>query len=366
MLLFVPLGWALRYWASTPRVALISLGTTVLIELAQATVIPGRDSSLRDVLGNAVGGALGAWLYVNWATLRRPGAGRSLRLGAQGGAAWLAVLSLTGWGGRMAPTDAEWFGGWAPELGLFSHYPGKILSVTVEGVTPEEGPLSNSGPIREAMKADRLSLLVRVVSGAHPTGPAPIFLVTDGIDADQLFVGQDRRALWFHVRSRFEQWGFRGMIARLPLFPGRAVGDTALIDAGVANRTVYLRATSMAGRDEVALPLTVGWAWYGLLPMRYPMWHEWMVLNPLWLAGLALPFSYWLARANPRSAVVLVPVVVVAGLWAIPLLTGAAPSTAGEWLGALAGGVAGWSGGAVSRRRNEFHPTVRSNAPSLS
>ena len=65
VLLYLPLGvgLALAGW-NAPRAVLLSLLLSGAIEAAQI-VIPGRDSSARDVLTNALGGYLGAVLMMH-------------------------------------------------------------------------------------------------------------------------------------------------------------------------------------------------------------------------------------------------------------------------------------------------------------
>ena len=62
IILFVPLGAAVAlHVRSLPRCALSAALLSATIELAQL-YIPGRDSSLGDVLSNSLGGTLGALL----------------------------------------------------------------------------------------------------------------------------------------------------------------------------------------------------------------------------------------------------------------------------------------------------------------
>jgi glycopeptide antibiotics resistance protein len=73
ILMFVPLGCFLslllpRRWHGT----VLALALSVAAELAQI-VIPSRQPSLRDVIGNSSGAALGAvlaWLLLRWARRR--------------------------------------------------------------------------------------------------------------------------------------------------------------------------------------------------------------------------------------------------------------------------------------------------------
>src|SRR5690348_2135866 len=60
ILLFIPYGFALRLLTAKRRYVIAAVvATTIVVETLQATVIPGRDSTLGDVLSNTIGGALG-------------------------------------------------------------------------------------------------------------------------------------------------------------------------------------------------------------------------------------------------------------------------------------------------------------------
>src|SRR4051794_9178020 len=63
VVLFAPLGAGLvASGLSTRRAALIALGASIVIELLQATVIPGRFASFTDIVANTTGGFAGALL----------------------------------------------------------------------------------------------------------------------------------------------------------------------------------------------------------------------------------------------------------------------------------------------------------------
>ncbi len=79
-----------------------------------------------------------------------------------------------------------------------------------------------------------------------------------------------------------------------------------------------------------------------------------------WIGGLLLPVGYW-ARARQETAVACV--LVAAGLLLIPPATNLLPTSPREWLGAVAGFVAGAS---LSRLAHFWgaHSTQGGPAPS--
>jgi VanZ family protein len=351
ILLFMPLGWALSHWMRPRRALGLCLLATIAIETLQATVLTGRDSSLRDILSNTAGGAIGIWLFGSWRSLLWPDTRVSRALGLLATAVWAVVLTCSAYGTGLAPSTRTWFGLWTTQYGEYAQYPGKLLSLDVNGATPPHGEMPEPIPLRGAMNQNSFLLRAKVISGPEPRRTAPIFSIVDRNHDEQLVVGQDRYALLLQVRTRFEQWEFRPLIARLAMFPGRAEGDTVNIEAGKEAGDLVLRASTATEHAEVKLPLTAGWGWAAMLPFRYPVQVEWLLLNPLWLAGLILPVGYWFGRAGPVAGLVATMAVLAVGLLAAPLVAGSAPTVGVEWIGALGGAALGWGAGTRSRGR---------------
>lgn len=362
VLLFLPLGWALRLRGSTWRAVGWCLITTTVIEALQATVIAGRDSTLRDILSNTAGGALGAWACISWRSALLSTQRASIALGTTAVMGWATLLLLSGWGVRPAPSRWPWFGQWTPVLGQYVVYPGTVLSVRVGSQTPPDGPIAEPVEARDSLEMGGLITSVRAVSGPEPKGTAPMFAIYDSKRREQLFVGQERSSLILHLGNRFEAWELRGIRVRLTRFPGREAGDTIRVRAGLANRALVLEVEGPAGRDEARLPLTVGLGWSALLPFDFPIWDEWKVMNPLWLAILIAPAAYWWCRAAPLASIGLTASMLVVGLGLMPTLAGAASTTRGEWIGAVLGAASGWIGGLWSRRTPPAAPSARPEA----
>src|SRR5512143_2071197 len=196
ILLFMPLGWALCHWMTGRRAIATCFLTAVTIEALQATVIAGRDSSLRDILSNTAGGAVGVWLFAGWRTLLWPTPRRSLALGGVAALGWIVVLAVTGAGNRITPTRATWFGFWTPELAYYEPYTGRLLQVEADGWIPANGPIADPGPLRHAMEQDSFRLTLDLITGTKPSGPSLIFAVIDTNEHPQVRIGQERSALW--------------------------------------------------------------------------------------------------------------------------------------------------------------------------
>lgn len=350
ILLFIPLGWALSHWLARRPAVLTCIAATIAIETLQATVLVGRDSSSRDILANSLGGGLGVWLYHDWRHLFWPGRGTGLRLAAAALVAWFGVLTLSGFGTHLAPSSNPYYGITARAYGHYAQYDGQVLGLQVNGSVPPDGFWPDPSDLRAAMRRDSVLVTVQAVTGPAPRRTAPIYSVVDSAHDEQILVGQNRNALVLQLRTRFEQWEFRALSVRLPLFEGRNPGDTVRIEAGQRGTAWVIAASSGRRHSEMQLPLTVGWGWASMLPFRYALWDEWLLLNPVWLAGLVFPVGYWFTRSSPGVGIGCTALALGAGLAAIPRIAAAAPTTTPEWLGALLGAILGCAAGLWSRR----------------
>ena len=129
VVLFVPLGIALGCSAVSARktVALALLLSTA-IEIAQLW-IPGRESTLADIIWNTTGAAVGVG-FVCWYPARR-----RFRLGGLVAAtAVLAVIAGAGLLLRPAFPPTIYYGQWTAQLGQFEWYRGKVLEAEIGGM----------------------------------------------------------------------------------------------------------------------------------------------------------------------------------------------------------------------------------------
>src|SRR5438309_161572 len=148
IILFAPLGAALAlHLRSIPRCALSAALLSATIELAQL-YIPGRDSSLGDVVSNTLGGTLGA-LFTRTAVLwLLPSPARAARLSRTAALAAAAVCWATGV--LLTPTlpDAPYYGQWTPSLAHLELYHGRVLAAMLSGLPIAPGPIPDSRLVR--------------------------------------------------------------------------------------------------------------------------------------------------------------------------------------------------------------------------
>ena len=328
VILFLPLGMALAWWAPGKRLAWrLGPALSLAIELAQI-VIPGRDASLGDAVANTVGTLIG-WRLGHYLLT---GASRpALREWPLVAAAFAAVVSVTLRLLAPSPTERVYFGMWTPVLPQFEWYRGRVLGAAFDQDTLRPQPLADRKPVRSFIEGTR-TLGVRFIAGPRTTSLAPLVSVFDGRRKEIMLLGLDRDALVLRYRRRAADWRLDRPDLR---FEGAArdwtPGDTITLSVA---RT--LPGACLTVRDATACLRgdTPGIAWTLLLyPESFPAWLR-NLLNLLWLAGLTMLVGWCLG--TPRSALAG-GAFALAVLWWLPPLFGAAPSPPAELAAAAAG-----------------------------
>src|SRR5437763_4773095 len=232
ILLFAPLGAALALQlSSVTRCALSAALLSATIELAQL-YIPGRDSSLGDVLSNTLGGTLGALVTRTAAFWLLPSPARAARLSRTAALAAAAVCWATGM--LLTPTfpAARYYGQWTPSLAHLELYRGRVLDVTLSGLRILSGPIPDSRLARERLAAAQgFSLHVRAVAGPRPRALAPLFAIYDDQERQIVLLGPDRDDLVLRFRAlatdlRFDQPDIRLVSAMRPVTAGDTLDIT--------------------------------------------------------------------------------------------------------------------------------------------
>lgn len=309
--LFVPLGMAIRRtgfrradhrWRKPPhgakpearasgslRVALIAAFLlSAGIELAQLTVIPGRDSSPWDLAANVGGAALGAGLPAHFLVLPLI-------------PAWL----LSGW--LLAPTPPStsiWWGQWAHQFGSAAPFSGTILLAELNGVPAPDHALGHPGT--DQMRAGFRAPPIRYrVSLNPPTDPSPdrvqVAGVADGVGGEVVGLWQIGWDLELGWHARGTRLGLRSPSVR---WPGLLFLDPrleAVIDAHLYSRDVTLVVSD--GPHEVRHQVLLGpWqGWRLLWPVEPPRPPLAVLLSVLWSAAcLGVPLVAIIVRVRRR------------------------------------------------------------------
>jgi glycopeptide antibiotics resistance protein len=312
ILLFAPLGFGLGLvgWNATWSLIIATL-LSCSIELTQLAV-PGRDSSIGDVLFNTVGTGVG-WGLVRTAHLwLRPAHRRAAHLSLAAAAVAGAVFTLTGV--LLAPSlpNATYWGQWTANLEHLEWYRGRVLRARVGPVSTPSRRLVDSETVRQLL-LDGAPISVSGVAGPPVPAVAPLFSIFDEEQREIVLVGPDRDDLVFRYRTR-------AAAVRLDQPDIRLSGGMSNIKPGDPldvqvrhSDTGFCLAVNATERCSLGHSLNQGWAVL-LYPEHLPGWIR-SLLDFVWVAGLILPVGFW-ARRRWESyvagvlllcAVVLVP-----------------------------------------------------------
>lgn len=344
VLLFLPLGMALRWSLMRPIVAVISaILLSGAIEGLQF-LVPGRYSTIGDLVFNALGAILGVLLVSKTPTLLHPGRGARQRLAVLAASLPVGLLLVTGWLLQPSFPKSAYYGQWTAHLGHLEAYDGRVLEASIGGFPAPSRRLADS----DAARARLLNgAPVRVVfqSGPRPPGLAPIFSVFDDRQREIVLYGLDDRDLVLRYRSRaidlrLDQPDLRVSEGALDIGTVEGEGDPAV---PTVTMIVRLRKKGFCVRldgRERACPVahTVGRGWAFLF---YPESLVRRFVNGFdffWVLLLTLPIGWWGRRVRP-TLTLAAPAVAVSllGPWIYELVRYSIWVTAAVFAGALSG-----------------------------
>ena len=328
--LFVPFGLALGHRGIRPsRVTLIALLGSAAIELAQATLVPGRDASLSDVLTNTAGALAGAILASCLGTLWRPTVSRARQLALGGAAAWLALLAVTGI--ALQPDRAS------KPTRLLVAPPEPLLDTfrgTVHRVEPDSVP--------EIMQT--LAVTAMVTTAGLTERLAPVVELRDSNRYPIARLGQLGQKPVFERRLLATRWRLRTPTVfayggAIPADPARAT-----LAGGYRSATLWTEADVGGHRYRNELRLTPGSGWMLVLPLRYPFdrWQAWTA--GIWLAVPLLLVGFWSGRAGFGAVATGAGAIMLMGLGleGMAALFGLARDGSVAWMLGLLAVMAGW------------------------
>jgi VanZ family protein len=330
VLLFVPFGVALELRGERLlRASLVAAALSAGIEFAQLFV-PGRDTSLSDVLSNTAGAAAG-WLLV-YRGLRVVDVSAPTPLRAVIVAASLPALAVAATAILLRPAlpRSTYFGQWTPNLGHLEWYPGRVLHASLGPLALPSGHLDNSDSVRALLLAGA-PLTVRATGAPLVSGLAPLVSVADWESREIVLLGVSRNDLVFRYRTR-------AAAVRLNQPDLVASGvvrslrrrDT-LVVAAWREPAGYCLAFNEARTCRLNFSAGRGWALL-LYPSTWPLSLK-HLMDAGWVAVLFVPIGF--------SAVSRRPVwwggALGVSFWVLPALLGVAPTSWDEWLGAALG-----------------------------
>ena len=328
---------------------------SALVETAQFLVVPGRDSTLGDVVTNTIGGALGfALARYTWIWLR-PSPQMATILTMFWCATWLAIQSISNYGFAPSLPDSRYYGQLARAIGNSAVFEGRVIDASAGDVVIPNSAFADSHVIRRALLNG-----AAVVTTVVPAGPTreivPIVRVADEEQREIVLLAQQQANLLFRIRSGADVLRLRRPLFALPhVFPAEDVGegnfaaDTARLTARYVAREVTMSAQTTLGTRHRRAPLTASLGWTLVLPFDWLLegTRAELVLGCIWTACMLIPLGYWTARIAPQSRTSgivahLTPVLfglllMAVGFLLIPSTFGISAASLGEWLCAWAG-----------------------------
>ncbi len=334
--LFVPLGVALgARVGSNIRAYALAVAISTAIELAQV-FIPGRDSSLADIVFNGLGGALGVGLARSWRFWLLPNrrTGRLMAAIATLGA--VSGLGATNLLLQPVFPSVQYDAAWTPRLRHLVYYEGSVLSAAVGETSTPDGLLDDSESVRVQLLAGAPMKAV-IVAGAAPRGTAPLLSI-NGIQMEIASLSVDRFDLIFRYRMqsdglRLDRPELRYSGAFLGVRPGE------ILQVG-AERSGEAYCLWVNDSSRCGLGFTLGDGWSLLL--WSPSMPAWLtpLLGLIWLTGIAIPTGFW-APGNRQAAAGMVTIWL--GLALIPRVGSLLATPWPHFAAVLVGVSLGWT-----------------------
>jgi hypothetical protein len=359
ILLFLPLGIGLAISGfSGKRAVILMFALSALIETAQL-FIPGRDSTIGDVLTNSLGGALGFALAQYTVILLRPPTRIAMALTVGWSAVWLAIQTASAFGFSPAFPRSPYYGQIARCLGNFEQFRGRVLHTSIGDVAVDDMRFKDSPRVRELLTGGAAVTTVVLPSGAAP-GIAPIVRVADSSQREIMLLAQRGPDLLFGVRTGAAVLRFRPPVFSLPdvfqaatSVDGGIRPDTLTVIAHLSAHEVSMDARART-RYYRRIPVSSALGWTMLLPFQWFIegTRAELVVSAIWIASLLLPIGYWLGRAirfpHARDATIIrltalaiASMFLYVGLIVVPQAFGVNPASPIDWLAALAGILSG-------------------------
>lgn len=350
--LFVPLGITLVVAGMTwRRAALVAATLSFGIEAMQFALISGRDASLSDLLTNSLGGAIGAGAAVHWRHILSPPPRPARAASLAAAAVTLGILAATAALLRPAIPPMGLWGQWTPQKLHFEPYSGAVHTFQINGIAVPYGLVPESDTLRSRLLTGQTRAHVEFTAG-RPTSRLSAIARVGSTFQEVLFLGADGNDLVFRTRLAVRDWKLRLPGIALPsAFPPE--GQPAVAEAGLRDRHWYATVITAKGAAYRSVPFAISLGWTFLLPFDHAISPADAGISALWLALLAFPAAYWGACGGTTRARLRTPrdgfnawwggamLILAAGVFTIPRLAHFAPAAPLEWIGLVAGGIAG-------------------------
>src|SRR5205814_1956868 len=233
--------------------------TATTIELLQLG-IPGRESSLGDVITNTAGAFVGMVVYSSWRVLLFPASAHARRFAVGASVLWLVMALGTMWCFEPAPSDRTYYGQWAPEDVYPATFRGLVYVARAGALIIPTGRIPDSAPLRRQLSASSSDIRVTECAGALTEDLASIVSVADDRHKEILLIGQKGTTLIFRTRMRASELRLRNF----GVVVSGALGDSGKvveIEARRSSATLDIRAAVEQTFHQRFVPLTprLGW-----------------------------------------------------------------------------------------------------------
>lgn len=347
VILFIPFAFGLRL-AGMParRVVALAVLLTIFVEGMQLR-IPGRDTSLSDLLTNTAGGVLGATLAAHVRRLVLPQADAARKLAITWATVWLVILTATAWLLQPWAPDEPLRADWGTNVSDYAVFGGQMLHAAAGGFPFEPGVVPDSVGLTERLATGDVDLSFEAIVGQRRPFWTLIVSILDqrGV-LGAIFESNDDIIL--QLPTNASRFALQRPALRLDAGRPAPAGELERVQAGSRDQRLWLTSSFGGEQRRWELGLSPSFGWSLLLPFEYGYGPEVHFLTALWISGWLLPLGYWTGHwrstRRPRRRIFLVlGAIVIAGLAVIPWVTGFPPGHPSQWLAAAIGLAAGWA-----------------------
>lgn len=341
--LYLPLGLFLGLRTGSLTLALVGgFSLSVGIEVAQFW-IPGRFTSLSDLIANSSGAALGGLLARSYPTWVIPEPPLARRLSLVFALLATLIVLATGWLFTTSVSRGPLYGNWAPGISITAPYNGSVLSASVAGIPVPSRRLEDSEEVRIGLEDGR-ALALRFELDVPPDAPAPVFRILDDSADETVRVSVHGSDLLVRVRYLADDFRLARPILRVEgaLAPFRLRDTVAIVldrPAGAGHRI------AVGYGDAVPFEFSAGRGWSLLISSTGLSQPILTWLDALWIGLLLVPVGWWAPTGFRALWGFVLP---AAALASVPVLTPLSETPLLQFLVALAGLAAGFGARSVT------------------
>ena len=338
ILMFLPLGVALRYAGVRPsRALLLGFLLSLFVETMQFFVVPGRDASLSDLVTNTTGAGLGAVIapFIPMAFRPSPRQGAAFALGAV--VCWALLWVLGAWALGDDAGRANLRGRFPNKLEDAPALNGDAIEASFNGVALSAGSTPLTPEAISAFQRDEFVIDATIRPGVPIAWRENILTIIDYRPEDPSFnsglvVMLNRVTKWPLVNFRINASRLR---LRTPSFRMAPIFD---VPAGTEVRFRITRQDGLltGGREGADSTLRVyrlaPELLYSILAPRSPATSlRWKLESFLWAAIMLGLAGWWAARSRTYAVPVLTLALALAVQLLVPRLFAVAPQSLLGW-----------------------------------